>query len=172
MQSSSQQNRDGTVSSASAQELALLTALTEAGSSRMAAGRFGGRAGKMARIRAQEEAAAAAAATALGLNQVAVTSQSAANGSSSTKNKQGTSAATAIVIEVEGPSEPVVSPGWTPTPAKGWWGASTFAPAGMLEGMRKQEKEKKKGFTEDDQVLEVLMERRQLRFGGSMFLDV
>ncbi|KAF8062046.1 TMN7 [Scenedesmus sp. PABB004] len=57
-------NRDGTTANASAAELKLAAALAKG--SRGPAGRFGGREGKMARIRAQEAAQAAAVAQRLG----------------------------------------------------------------------------------------------------------
>jgi len=58
-------NRDGTMSSASVDELRLLKHLSKRGSSRMAAGRFGGRGAKLERIRAQEADMAAQAAAKL-----------------------------------------------------------------------------------------------------------
>ena len=60
-------NRDGTRTSASADELRLLASLSRGGS-RVAAGRFGGRDAKMARIRQQEAAMAAAAEAKLGMS--------------------------------------------------------------------------------------------------------
>jgi len=60
-------NRDGTLASGSAQELALAKSLASAKGGRGPAGRFGGRDGKMARIRAQEEQQAAEARSKLGL---------------------------------------------------------------------------------------------------------
>lgn len=60
-------NRDGTRTSASADELKLLASLTKQ-KGRVAAGRFGGRDAKMARIRQQEAAMADAAAAKLGMS--------------------------------------------------------------------------------------------------------
>ncbi|KAL4443491.1 hypothetical protein ABPG75_011228 [Micractinium tetrahymenae] len=62
-------NRDGTRTSASADELKLLASLSKGG--RLAAGRFGGRDAKMARIREQEAKLAAEYAAKLGVPSVA-----------------------------------------------------------------------------------------------------
>lgn len=59
-------NRDGTATTASHEELKLMKALSQGG--RLAAGRFGGRDGKMERIRAQEAKMAAEAAAKLGVS--------------------------------------------------------------------------------------------------------
>lgn len=64
-------NRDGTRTSASADELKLLASLSKGG--RLAAGRFGGRDAKMARIREQEARLAAEYAAKLGVPSVATT---------------------------------------------------------------------------------------------------
>ncbi|PRW56427.1 G patch domain-containing 4 [Chlorella sorokiniana] len=66
-------NRDGTRTSASADELKLLAALNK-GTGRVAAGRFGGRDAKMARIREQEAKMAAEAAAKLGVPSAGTTS--------------------------------------------------------------------------------------------------
>ena len=145
-----QRNRDGTASSASAQERALLSALTAAdSSSKVVAGRFGGREGKMARIRAQEAAAAAAAEARLGLGPGAAPE---AEASATAAPAKAASSKPASIIEGGGAAEPRIPAGWAPTVLQGWWGSSMFAPAGVLEGMRKAESGvKDKGFTEDDQ---------------------
>lgn len=64
-------NRDGTRTSASADELKLLASLSKGG--RLAAGRFGGRDAKMARIRQQEAKLAAEYAAKLGVPSAATT---------------------------------------------------------------------------------------------------
>ena len=74
-------NRDGTRTSASADELKLLASLSKKGG-RVTAGRFGGRDAKMARIRAQEAAMAGAASEKLGVPSGAARAAGAAGGGS------------------------------------------------------------------------------------------
>lgn len=153
----SRRNRDGTASSASAHELALLDALTQGGS-RLAAGRFGGREGKMSRIRAQEAREAAAAAAALGtaVPDGRTSKSKKARSDADARPASQEPAAPRIVVEVHSAEASAAAAAaaalWRPTELEGWWGRGMFSPAGVLEGMRKAQEDAKRGFTEDDQV--------------------
>ncbi|KAL6770105.1 hypothetical protein ACKKBG_A33620 [Auxenochlorella protothecoides x Auxenochlorella symbiontica] len=152
----SRRNRDGTASSASAHELALLDALTQGGS-RLAAGRFGGREGKMSRIRAQEAREAAAAAAALGtaVPDGRTSKSKKARSDADARPASQEPAAPRIVVEVHSAEASAAAAAaaalWRPTELEGWWGRGMFSPAGVLEGMRKAQEDAKRGFTEDDQ---------------------
>jgi hypothetical protein len=132
-------NRDGTVASGSAQELRLMAQLSKAGG-KVAAGRFGGRGAKLARIRAQEarEAGSAAAALAAAADPPPPARRAKVDVSAAT------AAATAparprIVIEPAVAAPTGAAHAFVPTRLEGWWGAATFAPAGCLEGLAKRE---------------------------------
>lgn len=84
-------NRDGTRTSASADELKLLASLTKQ-QGRVAAGRFGGRDAKMARIRQQEAAMAAEAAAKLGVPSAAPSGPSGAAATTGTTATGGAGA--------------------------------------------------------------------------------
>jgi hypothetical protein len=170
-------NRDGTMSSASVDELRLLKHLSKSGSSRVAAGRFGGRDAKLERIRAQEaDMAAQAAAKLQGKHHHLKSTPTATNTTNTStpdseeKNKKkkkkkesddddrqsaenNNNKKQRIVIE------PVIQSSimrqstfaaFVKTPSSGWWGANMFKSVGCLEGLKDQ-KNQERGFNEDDQ---------------------
>ncbi|KAL4422211.1 hypothetical protein ABPG77_009686 [Micractinium sp. CCAP 211/92] len=157
-------NRDGTRTSASADELKLLASLSKGG--RLAAGRFGGRDAKMARIRQQEAKLAAEYATKLGVPSAATTgtagtagrgsdqsdttSEVHLSGGGSKKRRKGGEGGAAAAGSGDAGEEPakkqriVIEPKiaqvapvyeFKPTPATGWWGEKRFCSAGCLEGL-------------------------------------
>lgn len=141
-------NRDGTIASGSKAELKLAKKLAEGSR----AGRFGGRAGKMARVREQEAALAAAARDKLGVPLPAngAAANGAANGTADgtgKKRKQadgsaagdaaaagGEAAARRKVVIVQLRDAPRIG-SFRPTPKDGWWGAKYFMSVGALEGL-------------------------------------
>lgn len=160
-------HRDGTISSASAEELKLLEHLSKS-DGKVAAGRFGGRDGKMARIRAQEELEAREAAKKLGTGRMADVSSS--DDSESTQSPPEVTASVPnrrsdgkkrkrIVIDCIDPrdTDKIDSfSSFSPTPKTGWWGSAVFVSAGSLVGAAMEvqpkaggESENNKGFSED-----------------------
>ena len=173
-------NRDGTLSSASAQELRLLSSLSKGGG-RLAAGRFGGRAAKMARIREQEAKMAAASAAKLGIQLPSSdASDSTTTGTisqhtggpcrgisgsesdtgrkmkrtreiSQEKSIEKPQARRRIVIEPKVEVETVRKDIKVHrTSDHGWWGASMFVSAGCVESLEKLQR-RPRGFSESDQ---------------------
>lgn len=128
-------HRDGTMASASAEELKILKALNKS-QGRVSTGRFGGRDAKMERIRRQEELEAARVAERLNgpvpgkedvtsdVCEVVVEKQSSSKGTN-----------TRIVIECGGSQENLTtSMILRPTPRDGWWGCKLFLSAGCMSG--------------------------------------
>lgn len=143
-----QMHPDGTVSSATAAEAKLAAQLAKD-----PWGRFGGRQGKMARIRAQEEAQLALLAAkamppaaAAGLKRkAAVTVTAAVVDSSKSKSKRrktdGGSAGqpdgkrdrlTVVVADPVADQLAAECSVFSPTPATGWWGAKRFISSGAM----------------------------------------
>lgn len=157
-------NRDGTIASSSKAELKLAKQLAEGSR----AGRFGGRAGKMARVRQQEEADAAAARRILAGSNSNGAASSGSNkrkqreyepngredANPSSKDKDVAVPAKRKLIIVELPHAANLHSSFKRTPCGGWWGAKRFASAGPLEGLDEAEKHvsrERKTFHEDDQ---------------------
>lgn len=157
-------NRDGTLASASQQELKLLEELsTSAG--RVAAGRFGGRDAKMERIRRQEALEAERLAAKLGLSIKRDESQDVVETHPKKKTRNLASEEMEqkrkkkdkvgrIVIECgsdgqDGGQDHLPEP----TPRHGWWGCNLFISAGSLAGaaLELPVENKKSGFSEDQQ---------------------
>lgn len=156
-----QRHADGTASSASAAEAKLAAQLA-----RDPWGRFGGRQGKIARLRAQEEAQLAALAAKLASPQPAAVAPAKggkrkksgaavgedAAGLAPAKRKKGSKAAApagegaapaeaalARVVVVADPVADKLSAAHTafqPTPQSGWWGAKRFTSAGAMGSVR------------------------------------
>lgn len=155
-----QRHADGTLSSATAAEAKLAAQLAKD-----PWGRFGGRQGKMARIRAQEEAQLAAMAAKVAASQSAAdaakgkrkkgavaTEDAAAEGGPRAKRKKGSKASAGSSDEEAAPAVPtrrlvvVADPiadklseahtAFQPTPATGWWGAKRFTSAGAMGAVR------------------------------------
>ncbi len=157
-------NRDGTRTSASADELKLLASLSKGG--RLAAGRFGGRDAKMARIRQQEAKLAAEYAAKLGVPSAAMTgtagtagrgsdqsdttSEVQPSGGGSKKRRKGGEGGDAAPGSGDAGEEPakkqriVIEPKiaqvapiyeFKPTPATGEGGAQLLAAASACSGM-------------------------------------
>jgi hypothetical protein len=164
-------NRDGTLASASVEELQLLESLAKS-SGRVAAGRFGGRDAKMERIRRQEAIEAAKMAEKLGLSTaVRVNSDSQLNEKDveqkkkkkkGTKNeddgikrkkKKSSSDSKRIVIECGKDDKSEEECHVVPTPRDGWWGCNLFISAGALSGAALEVPidKIKVGFSEDQQ---------------------
>jgi hypothetical protein len=181
-------HRDGTSCSASQAELKLAAQLAKD-----PWGRFGGRDGKLARIKRQEEEQAAAARAKLGLAPAPSPPAEAPSSSSGSKKRKAQADASPEPgpssskgsqkqqkssssepagqqqqqVQVQQPPRKVVvvqigddsrmraaAAAFQPTPAKGWWGASMFASAGLLEGMEEAAQHvarERQGFDEDTQ---------------------
>lgn len=155
-------NRDGTLASASQQELKLLEELSKS-TGRVAAGRFGGRDAKMERIRRQEALEAERLAAKLGLSTGKDEEETRAKKRSKSsvseteedkKKRRKKDKAGRIVIECgsdakDGAQECLPEP----TPRHGWWGCSLFISAGSLAGaaLELPVEKKKPGFSEDQQ---------------------
>eukprot|EP00889_Picochlorum_renovo_P001518 jgi/Picre1/28548/NNA_003950.t1 len=157
-------NRDGTLASASQQELKLLEELS-ASAGRVAAGRFGGRDAKMERIRRQEALEAERLAAKLGLSIKRDESQDVVETHPKKKTRNLASEkleekrekkdkAGRIVIECgsdgkDGGQERLPEP----TPRHGWWGCNLFISAGSLAGaaLELPVEKKKSGFSEVQQ---------------------
>lgn len=157
-------NRDGTLASASQQELKLLEELS-ASAGRVAAGRFGGRDAKMERIRRQEALEAERLAAKLGLRIKKDESQDVVETQPKKKTRNLASEkleekrkkkdkAGRIVIECgsdgkDGGQDHLPEP----TPRHGWWGCNLFISAGSLAGaaLELPVEKKKSGFSEDQQ---------------------
>lgn len=123
---------DGTVSSAKAADLKLSRQLAKGNN----LGRFGGRAGKLARVREQE----AREAIEMGLAVAAPGAGASGSGSNKRGREAGDGAAQPvkrIVIEVQSKTQVDNSrPQQPPTPQlESWWGHKSFASAGWLGGM-------------------------------------
>lgn len=154
-------NRDGTLASASNAELKLAAELAKD-----PWGRWGGRGGKMARIREHEAAEASQMRESLGLSPSQGTNnvQSKASSSGRSEQREGSDAASlgvqqkgakkGIVFVVSIKDEPKRKKFiFKPTPASGWWGAAYFTSAGAM-GALEEEMEalhEKVGFNENDQ---------------------
>lgn len=135
-----QLHADGTVSSATAAEAKIAAQLAKD-----PWGRFGGRQGKMARIRAQEEAQlallaakAAPSAAAAGLKRKATVS---ATVDSKRRKGDGGSAgqpvakpARLMVVVADSVADQLATErsAFSPTPATGWWGAKRFISSGAM----------------------------------------
>ena len=150
-------NRDGTMASASAQELRILEALNKS-QGRVSTGRFGGRDAKMERIRRQEALEAAQLAERMGMSAEAVAAPKTREAEKHKKQKSTTkskplSPSDRIVIEcgVKDDTSDVVL---VPTPKDGWWGCKLFSSAGCMSGaaLELPVKDKDgKGFSESQQ---------------------
>lgn len=163
-------NRDGTLASASVEELQLLESLAKS-SGRVAAGRFGGRDAKMERIRRQEAIEAAKMAEKLGLStavQVNTNSQlNEKNAEQKKKKKKGSRIeddekkkekkksgdSKRIVIECGKADQVEEECQVVPTPRDGWWGCNLFISSGALSGAALEVPidKVKIGFSEDQQ---------------------
>ncbi|GAX78692.1 hypothetical protein CEUSTIGMA_g6130.t1 [Chlamydomonas eustigma] len=138
------QNRDGTLATASAEELKIAAQLAKD-----PWGRWGGRGGKMARIKEQEAAEAASMRQKLGLpatadSAVGTTSVDKAHGScaaSGEKLGNGSIPPPAkrgiiVVLSIkDDPSRKVFE--FKPTPSTGWWGALYFRSVGSMGDLEK-----------------------------------
>lgn len=161
-------NRDGTIATASQAELKLAAELAKD-----PWGRWGGRGGKMARIREHEAAEAKATRERLGLPPSGSRDASGPPSTSSPNLKTGKNTGTdkeesksssknriviVVAIKDEQRNEKLRVK-FKQTPKTGWWGAAYFLSAGAMEGMEDEEetdkdKEKKtqgEGFKEADQ---------------------
>lgn len=160
-------HRDGVMAKgATADELAILERLQKD-----KWGRWGGRDGKMARVRAMEEKMAAEARAKLEGSTLAPTDSPAGrptNAAASAPPKGDPSSLSMkgavevlgkggrkrVIVEVELPASkrPRVEAPPTPTPKEGWWGATLgFVSAGFMGGADKDTKHERKEFTENDQ---------------------
>ncbi len=159
-------NRDGTVASASAQELRILEALNKS-QGRVSTGRFGGRDAKMERIRRQEALEAAQLAERMGMAVEAGTAPDVTKEEQKPKQKKrkkedSSSSASRIVIECGIKEDDAPKAVLVPTPSDGWWGCKLFSSAGCMSGaaLELPVKDKKdKGFSESQQ--ENIYERAQ-----------
>ena len=147
-------HRDGMVSTMTAEEMALAERLAKA-SGRAPAGRFGGREGKLARVRRQEQALAGRADEALGARLAGALNPAATEGAGQGKRKREPAAAAAapakrVVREVRLAEEPERAP-YRPTFGDGWWGLKRFAFGGLLEGRAEKTRTFENGFRAEDQ---------------------
>lgn len=121
----SARNYDGTISTASGSERKLARELARDNN----LGRFGARAGKLARIREQEELLAAASRARASASEAIATPSNAV--------EKGTAAAQArsrnvIIVQLAGFERQAVPPEPPAAPAADWWGSRRFQSAGWL----------------------------------------
>lgn len=158
-------NRDGTRSTGSVLELKLLEELTEE-VGKVAAGRFAGRGGKMARIRAQELENASKAAQKLELETLQSSTSAA-----SLQDSQDSSETNHVWMHTcahkgikasrkrkENPEQRAADSVKTSEDENGgclekaeWWGAHIFISAGCLNGLSEERRRKRSNFDEDEQ---------------------
>lgn len=150
-------NRDGTMASASAQELKILEALNKS-QGRVSTGRFGGRDAKMERIRRQEALEAAQLAERMGVS-IDTGVKTGGDEEKLPKNKKtkkeiNSSSSTRIVIECAGKGSEISDAVMVPTPKDGWWGCKLFCSAGSMSGAALElpvQDKNGKGFSESQQ---------------------
>jgi G-patch domain len=135
-------NSDGTASSATAAELRLARQLAKGST-----GRFGCRAGKLARIREQEALLASVADPMQAGKPLQDRKASAAAHASAPERRKG------IVLEVPGCESDRGTPARPPSPQpSAWWGRRQFTSGGWLGSTEQEVAQKREAFSEDTQV--------------------